>query len=94
MANKNLASPVTRPDLDVAHCAEMIWRPESKYLEMKICLMNSSEGKPSKIVRHVVAEEDYDSMMDAMGDDQKDLKTQLEDALWADAEDKGAISLA
>ena len=91
---KSLAAPESLGlDMDKVQL-EMIWRPESKYLEMKMSKYNASEpNKMLKVVRHIMAEADYDTMMNAMGDAAKDLKTQLEDGLWADAVAKGKISL-
>jgi hypothetical protein len=92
---KSLAAPESQgPDKDEAQM-EMLWKPELKHLEMKLCKYNS--GNPEKmleVVRHIMEEADYDALMDAMGDAGKSLKEQLEDGLWADAVAKGKINLA
>lgn len=92
---KNLAAPESLgPDKDKAQM-EMLWKPESKHLEMKLHKYNAADSsKILEVVRHIMEEADYDALMDAMGDAGKTLKEQLEDGLWADAVAKGKISLA
>lgn len=91
---KLLATPETRADIDTAEIMSYAVDPAKKSIDVKIAKRAAGETAPNAVLRHVISGADYDTLMDAMGDNLKDLKTQLEDALWAELEAKGVVDVA
>lgn len=90
---KTLTTTEIKADWDTAEIMSYTVNLTKKTIEVKICKRAAAETTPGIVLQWVIRDTDYDALMDAMGDAAKDLKTQLEDALWTELEAKSVIDV-
>lgn len=95
MALKTLTTPESQPDIDRAELC-VNWDIPNKIL--KVCLMKGLDDGNGNLntksaVNYNISGDDYDSIMNAMGDPNKMQKDQLEDSVWAWLETKGHVDI-
>jgi hypothetical protein len=93
---KSLAAAIPQPDIDKARLMSVSVEPFSKM--MKVQLAKGYESGEDFILKsastHMISGDDYDELMDAMGDPAKALKDSLEEGIWAKLVAMGVIELA
>ena len=93
---KSLASPVAQPDIDKARLMSVMVEPFNKMMKVQLAkgFEVDSEFVLKSASNHMISGDDYDALMDSMGDPAKSIKDSLEEGIWAKLVDMGVIELA
>lgn len=93
---KTLATPISQPDIDKTRLMSVSVEPFAKM--MKVQLAKGYEDGDNFVVKsassHVISGDDYDTLMDAMGDPAKSIRESLEEGIWAKLVADGVIELS
>lgn len=92
---KTLTNPESQPSIDKARLMDVNVNPANKIMNVYVAkgYESGQEFVVKSVSQHLIAGEDYDALMDAMGDPQLSIREALEEAIWLKLEAMGVIAV-
>lgn len=93
---KSLATPVSQPDINKARLMNVTVDPPKKTMKVQVAQGYEVDGEfiVKSAATHMISSDDYDELMDTLGNPSKSIKESLEEGIWTKLEAMGAIDVS